>query len=259
MGAFFAVMETSLRVALKDEEFIVFYQPKYNVVSNTLIGVEALVRWGHSSMGIVSPARFIPLAEETGLIVKLDRWIMQEAMRTCAAWYAEGLNPGVLSLNLSLKQLEQSDFIDVLMKTMQEQGFKSQWLELEITESQVMKNPDKSIRMLQDIHALGIGLSIDDFGTGYSSLAYLKRLPVDTLKIDQSFVRDIPHDEDDSAIVHAIIALAHSLTLEVIAEGVETLEQRDFLVAHGCTCIQGYLTGRPQSATQIEALLKNGR
>ncbi|MBN2896672.1 MAG: EAL domain-containing protein [Campylobacterales bacterium] len=253
------VMETSLRIALAQEEFILFYQPKYNAATQSFVGSEALIRWGHSTMGIVSPAKFIPLAEETGLIVKIDRWVMNEAMRTYTQWYEAGLNPGTVSLNLSIKQLEQEDFIEVLQEAMQRHRFRPEWLELEITESQVMKNPEKSIRLLEQIHALGITLAIDDFGTGYSSLAYLKRLKVDTLKIDQSFVRDIPFDEEDSAIVNAIIALAQSLKLDVIAEGVETQAQLDFLLEHGCCHIQGYLTGRPKSADAIEELLRNGR
>ncbi len=253
------VMETSMRIALQNEEFVVYYQPKYNGLTNTIIGMEALIRWRHPSMGLVSPTKFIPLAEETGFIIALDRWVMRQAMTQFSSWYAQGLNPGVLSLNLSMKQLEQSDFIASLRQAMDDLSFKSEWLELEITESQIMKNPDKSIGYLFDIHELGIKLSIDDFGTGHSSLAYLKRFPVDTLKIDQSFVRDIPEDEEDAAIVHAIIALAQSLKLDLIAEGVETETQKAFLLREGCFHIQGYLYSSPEDVPVIDALLRNGR
>ncbi|MDA3908834.1 MAG: PAS domain S-box protein, partial [Sulfurimonas sp.] len=201
------VMETSLRAALQNEEFIVYYQPQVNGVTDKLIGMEALVRWKHPSMGLVSPAKFIPLAESTGLIVELDRFVMRTAMMQLSLWYKAGLNPGVLVMNLTVKQLKKDDFIDTLQNLIKETECKPEWLELEVTEGQIMTNPEEAIKTLKQISDIGIELAVDDFGTGYSSLAYLKRLPIDKLKIDQAFVRNIPDDEEDSAIAKAVIAL----------------------------------------------------
>ncbi len=250
------VMETSLRQAIKNEEFVVCYQPQMDARSDTLIGMEALVRWNHSIMGLVSPAKFIPLAEDTGLIVEIDRLVMKEAMRQFVIWHKQGFNPGMLSLNFAVKQLESEDYLDELQAFMKEQGFQSQWLELEVTESDVMKNPDKAIVKLKEIYDLGIAIAVDDFGTGYSSLSYLKRFPITKLKIDQSFVHDIPQDEEDSAIVKAIIALGKSLNLKLIAEGVETVEQKEFLISNACHNIQGHLYSRPLPASEMEEFLK---
>jgi len=251
------VMETSLRQALEHEDFVVYYQPQIDASTGKPFGMESLIRWKHGNMGLVSPARFIPLAEETGLIVEMDRWLMRRAMRELKGWYEEGLNPGVLSMNLSMKQLRSKDFLDVLRAMIEETGCKAEWISLEITESQVMINPELSIDVLRQISALGIQLAIDDFGTGYSSLSYLKRLPIDKLKIDRSFIKDIPFDSDDTAIVSAIIALAKSMHLEIIAEGVESTEQRDFLLANGCSKIQGYLYAKPMPAENMRNFLKN--
>ena len=226
-------METSLRSALKNKEFVVYYQPQVNGITNKLIGMEALVRWQHPTMDLVSPAKFIPLAESTGLIVELDRYVMRTAMTQIVQWYKEGLNPGVLAMNLAVKQLQQKDFIPMLKELMQETNCKAEWIELEVTEGQIMTHPEDAVVKLKEISDLGIELAVDDFGTGYSSLAYLKRLPIDKLKIDQAFVRDLPDDEEDAGIAKAVIALAKSLNLKVIAEGVETKEQRDFLVENG--------------------------
>ena len=252
------LMETSLRAALKNGEFIVYYQPQVNGNTNRLIGMEALVRWQHPTMGLVTPAKFIPLAETTGLIVELDRIVMKTAMTQIAQWYKDGLNPGVLSMNLAIKQLQEKDFIQMLKSLMKETGCKAQWIELEVTEGQIMTNPDEAIKILKQISELGIELAVDDFGTGYSSLAYLKRLPIDKLKIDQAFVRDLPDDEEDAGITRAVIALAKSLNLRIIAEGVETKEQRDFLVENGCNNIQGYYYSKPIPGDKMEIIIKNG-
>ena len=249
------VMETSLRVALKEEQFVVHYQPQVNAKTDTLIGMEALVRWQHPTMGIVSPAKFIPLAESTGLIVELDRFVMKTAMNQIAKWYKDGLNPGVLALNLAVKQLQEKDFIDILHKLIKETKCKAEWIGLEVTESQIMTNPDEAIKLLTQISDLGIELAVDDFGTGYSSLAYLTRLPIDKLKIDQAFIRNLPENEEDSTIARAVIALAKSLNLRVIAEGVETQEQKDFIVENGCETIQGYFYSKAISAEKMETLL----
>jgi len=252
-------LEADLRRALEREEFRIYYQPQVNGVngvSGELIGMEALIRWEHPELGLVSPMKFIPLAVETGLIILIDRFVMRTGMMQLKQWYDEGLNPGILALNLTIKQLRQDDFISMLQEMMADTGCLSQWLELEVTEGEVMQNPQQAVRVLKDVSALGIKLAIDDFGTGYSSLAYLKRLPVDKLKIDQSFVREIPGDEEDVAIVEAIIALSKSLHLDIIAEGVETQEQKEFLTANGCEQIQGYLYGRPMRAEEMDRMLR---
>jgi predicted signal transduction protein with EAL and GGDEF domain len=253
------VMEASLRQALEKNEFIVYYQPQIDAGNGKLIGMEALIRWQHPKMGMVSPAKFIPLAEETGMIVDIDRWVMRIAMKQMAIWHAEGLNPGVLALNLAMKQIQSRDFVEVLKYNMAVNDFKAEWLELEVTEGQVMVRPDDAIIRLKEINDLGIGIAIDDFGTGYSSLSYLKRLPINKLKIDQSFVQDIPGDEEDVAIVKAIIALAQSLNLDLLAEGVETEAQKEFLIKNGCSNIQGYYYSRPVPAEEIRSMFLNKR
>ncbi len=246
------LMEASLRDAFKNEEFIVYYQPQIDGRDDRLIGMEALVRWKHPSMGIVSPAKFIPLAESTGLIIQIDRYVMKTAMSQLHSWYEEGLNPGVLAMNLAATQLHQEDFIEMFQALMQETGCKAEWLELEVTESQIMKNPQKAIKILQEISDLGVELAIDDFGTGYSSLAYLKRFPINKLKVDQAFVRDLPDDEEDTGIVKAVIALAKALSLRIIAEGVEREDQKAFLIQNNCYNIQGYLYSRPIEAESFK-------
>ncbi|MDD2951136.1 MAG: EAL domain-containing protein [Sulfuricurvum sp.] len=245
-------LETSIRQALLHEEFIVHYQPQMDGQHDRLIGMEALVRWNHPKLGLVPPSAFIPFAEETGLIVFLDRWVMRTAMNQVVQWYEMGFNPGILAINLSVKQLRQEDFILILNDLCSELNFKTEWLELEITESQIMDNPEKAITSLNQISQKGIKLAIDDFGTGYSSLSYLKRLPIDKLKIDKTFIDGLPTDEEDASIVRAIIALAQSMKLNVIAEGVETAEQKDFLVQNGCKNIQGYFYAKPMPANDIE-------
>ncbi|MCP3850599.1 MAG: EAL domain-containing protein [Gammaproteobacteria bacterium] len=250
------VMETNLRQAIEDNNFIVYYQPQVDGTNNQLICMEALIRWQHETMGMVSPARFISLAEETGLIVKLDQWTMKTAMKQMVKWYADGLNPGVLALNLSIKQLQQKSFISMLAEMLKETNCKPEWIELEVTEGQIMTNPDEVIIILNQISDMGIELAVDDFGTGYSSLSYLKRLPIDKLKIDQSFVKNLPNDEDDAAITRSVIALTENLKLKVIAEGVETQAQKEFLVSNGCQNIQGYYYAKPMPADKMSVFLK---
>lgn len=252
------VMKTSLRQAIDNQEFIIYYQPQINASTNTLVGLEALVRWQHPTKGLLSPKKFILLAEETGMIVEIDRWVMYTAMKEVSRWYKEGLTPGVLAVNLSIKQLEGDEFLQEVEDNIKAYGFKSEWLELEITEGQMIKKPEEAIVKLGQINDLGVGISIDDFGTGYSSLSLLKRLPINRLKIDRSFIKEVPEDEEDVAIVKAIIALAGSLKLDLIAEGVETLEQRDFLIDNGCINIQGHYYSHPMPAEEMKImLLKN--
>ena len=248
-------LEAELRKAIEVDQFIVYYQPQIDASTNTIIGMEALVRWKHPEMGFVYPDKFIPLAEVTGMIVQLDRIVMRKAITTFKKWYLEGFNPGKLSLNLAMKQIEEEDFFDFVSELMQEKECYYEKLEFEVTETQVMSNPTESIALLQKISDLGISISIDDFGTGYSSLAYLKRLPLHKLKIDKSFVDNIPEDAEDSAIAITIINLCKSLNIDVIAEGVETIYQKDFLLENGCKNIQGYLYSRPIPAEEMEEFL----
>ena len=248
-------MKTSLRQAIDNEEFVIYYQPQVNASIHTLAGMEALVRWQHPTMGLLSPDAFIPLAEETGMIIEIGQWIMKTAIKQISIWYREGLNPGILALNLSIKQLERMAFLQEVKDCIEEYDFKAEWLELEITEGQMLKKPEEVIEKLRQINTLGIRISIDDFGTGYSSLSLLKRLPINGLKIDRSFIQNIPDDEEDVAIVKAIIALARSLGLDLIAEGVETSAQRDFLTDHGCTHIQGHYYSHSVSKEKMEEIL----
>ncbi|MDX1296257.1 MAG: bifunctional diguanylate cyclase/phosphodiesterase [Sulfurimonadaceae bacterium] len=252
-------METSLRAALKNEEFVVYYQPQVNGQTDEIIGFEALVRWQSSSLDrLVVPGKFIPIAESTGLIVELDRFVMLEGMKQMVAWYNQGYNPGVLALNLTIKQLQQKDFITTLESMMNETGCRAQWLELEVTESQIMTHPEQTISLLNRLNEMGISLALDDFGTGYSSLSYLKKLPIGKLKIDRSFIQDLPDDEEDASITKAVIALAKSLKLDIIAEGAETRAQKLFLIENGCPNIQGYFYAKPMAADGVEQLLKEG-
>ena len=250
------VMASSLRQALDKEEFIVYYQPQMNGETGELIGMEALVRWRHPMMGLVSPAKFIPLAEETGLIVEIDRYVMQRAIKQFSEWWEQGLDPKKVAINLSVKQLQQEDLLEVLHKVFHENSCRPDSIEIEVTEGHVMKDPEMAVSILQKISDLGVSLAVDDFGTGYSSLAYLKRLPIDKLKIDQSFIRDLPEDKDDAAIVKTVITLSDNLGLSLIAEGVETEAQRDFLINNGCRYIQGFLYGRPMDAEAMEKFIK---
>jgi diguanylate cyclase (GGDEF)-like protein len=250
------VMDTSLRIAIKEEQFVVYYQPQVDIHSGTIMGMEALVRWLHPTLGLVPPNKFIPIAEESGLIIEIDKLVRKEAMIQFTQWYKDGLNPGVLSINLAMKQLNEENFLSQLLETIQTIGFKTQWLELEITEGQIMTNPELSIQKLNIVSEMGIELAIDDFGTGYSSLSYLKKLPLNKLKIDQSFIREIPNDEEDVAITKAIIALGQSLNLKLIAEGVENEEQKEFLAQNHCDLVQGYYYSPAVSKDEMSELLK---
>jgi diguanylate cyclase (GGDEF)-like protein/PAS domain S-box-containing protein len=251
-------LENGLRRALENEEFTVYYQPQVDLVSGRIIGAEALLRWFSGVMGGVSPARFIPLAEECGLIVPIGEWVLHTACRQARKWQDEGLPAIPVAVNLSALQFRRADIVATVSRALEESGLQGCWLELELTESLLMQSGPEVEATLSRLKALGVRLSIDDFGTGYSSLAYLKRFPVDRLKIDQSFVRDITDDPDDAAIVRAIIQLGRSLRLEVIAEGTETPEQMDFLRYERCTAAQGYLFAPPLPAEAVTELLRIG-
>jgi diguanylate cyclase (GGDEF)-like protein/PAS domain S-box-containing protein len=249
-------LERRLRRALRDGEFLLHYQPQVEIETGHIVGMEALVRWHDPEVGLVPPSAFIPVAEESGLIGPLSEWVLREACRQNKAWQDEGLPPARVSVNLSARQFQQRDIAKLVMAILEETGLAPQYLELELTESTIMRNAEEAVTMLSELHALGIGLAIDDFGTGYSSLSYLKRFPVDRLKIDRSFVSDIGASSDDETITSAIIALAHSLQLQVIAEGVETAAQLDFLKERACNEMQGYFFARPMPHDAIPALLQ---
>ncbi|MEG1053706.1 MAG: EAL domain-containing protein [Janthinobacterium sp.] len=243
-------LETFLRRSLEKNEMFLNYQPQVEIDTGRLVGVEALVRWNHPELGLVPPARFIPLAEDSGFINQLGKWVLDEACRQMMRWQAQGLHVPKMAVNLSVKQFERGSIAGMVAAILKETGLAPQRLQLEVTESVIMNTGD-ALGFINDLHAIGVGLAIDDFGTGYSSLAYLKQLPVQTLKIDRSFIKDISTDVNDEAIAIAIIQLGKSMQLSVIAEGVETEEQAAFLLRHGCKLAQGYLYSRPVPAQDM--------
>lgn len=245
-------LEADLRRALERQEFILCYQPQLDLTAGTLSGMEALIRWHHPKHGLLLPAEFIPLAEETGLIIPLGEWVLREACTQVQAWLQRGFKPFGIAVNVSGRELETDDLVDKIVAILKETGMSAELLELEITESVIMKHAGVIIPMFRQLRKMGIKLAIDDFGTGYSSLSYLKRFPVDALKIDRSFVCDIVGSPDDTAIIAGIIALARSLRLKVIAEGVETREQEALLKDHQCDFIQGFYLSPPLSAAAVE-------
>ena len=243
-------LETYLRRSIEKNEIFLNYQPQVEIDTGRLIGVEALVRWNHPELGLIAPARFIPLAEDSGYINQLGKWVLDEACRQMMRWQAQGLHVPKMAVNLSVKQFERGSMAGVVADILRETGLAPERLQLEVTESVIMNTGD-ALGYINDLHAIGVGLAIDDFGTGYSSLAYLKQLPVQTLKIDRSFIKDISSDANDEAIAIAIIQLGKSMQLSVIAEGVETQEQAAFLLRHGCRLAQGYFYSRPVLAQDI--------
>lgn len=249
-------LENSLRKALERNELTLHYQPKVDLATGNIVGAEALVRWRHPELGMVPPAKFIPLAEETGLIVVIGEWVLREACMQNRAWQDAGLPLITMGVNLSGGQFRDDNLRHVIASALAYSGMQPIYLELEITESMIMQNPERAISVLQGFREMGMHTSIDDFGTGYSSLGYLKRFPLDALKIDRSFVRDVPGDQDDVAITKAIIGLAHSLGLKVVAEGVETEAQLDFLRRQRCEQIQGFIYSKPLPAEEFAMLLE---
>lgn len=253
------VMESQLRRALERDEFLLHYQPLLDLRTGRIVGAEALIRWLHPELGMVSPAKFIPLAEEAGLIAGIGNWVLRTACAEARVWHAAGFNDLQVSVNLSAQQLMRPDFEPSVASALIDANLPPGCLELEITESASMRNPEQTVALLDRLKATGISIAIDDFGTGYSNLSYLKRFSVDRLKLDRSFVSDITDDPEDLALAHAIIAMAHSLHLSVVAEGVETLAQVLQLVSCGCDEMQGYYFSQPVSADAFLAMLRSGR
>ena len=251
------MLETSLRRALERNELLLYYQPKRDLSRGGISGVEALLRWNHPDLGLLQPSRFIPLAEETGLIVPIGKWVLETACAQSMAWQRQGLPAIRMAVNLSPRQFADPNLLADVRAALEKSGMPAQLLELEITESMVMQNVERAVRVLEAIKSLGITLAIDDFGTGYSSMSLVKKFPIDALKIDRSFVRDITNDNENKAIADAIITLGRALNLTVVAEGVETAEQEAFLLAHNCDEIQGYLISKPVPADEFAAFLAN--
>jgi diguanylate cyclase (GGDEF)-like protein len=250
-------LEADLRRAVKNQEFIVNYQPIVSLSNSGIVGVEALLRWQHPQRGIISPMEFIPLAEETGLISEIGEWILRTACAQNIEWQNAGFDPLLMKVNFSVRQFQRKDLLEVVKRAIQETMMPAQFLDVEITES--IATEDNCILLLNELSAMGVQISIDDFGTGYSSLGYLKQLPINTIKIDKSFVKDISVETNAEGIVKAIIAMAHNLKIKVVAEGVETEEQKAFLKASHCDEMQGYLFSPPVSAKEFTKLLDKKR
>ncbi|WP_169333590.1 bifunctional diguanylate cyclase/phosphodiesterase [Leeia oryzae] len=249
-------MERQLRIAIKQNQFELHYQPQVDLNTGELVGMEALIRWRHPEHGLVSPLRFIPIAEETGLIVPIGEWVLREACRQSKIWQDAGLIKIPVAVNLSARQFLKGSLVETVSGALAESRLDPDYLELEITESLLMYEVEDTIQLLSELHELGVSLAIDDFGTGYSSLSYLKRFPIDHLKVDRSFVRDVINDPDDASITSAIIAMAHNLKLQVVAEGVETEEQAKFLRQLGCEYAQGFHYSKPLSSEDMTAYMQ---
>jgi EAL domain-containing protein (putative c-di-GMP-specific phosphodiesterase class I) len=252
-------LENALRRALERNELVLHYQPQVDLGSGRIFAMEALLRWQRPGKGLVSPADFIPLAEESGMIVPIGEWVLRTACAQNKAWQDAGLTPLRVAVNLSARQFLEKNLIQTVSLALRDSGLAPHFLDIEITESMVMQNAAMAVRTLNELDAMGVVLSIDDFGTGYSSLSYLKRFPIHSLKIDKSFVIDVTSNPDDAAIVAAIITMAHSLDMKVVAEGVETEGQLRFLRAHACDAMQGYYFSRPVPAEVFLELLRDGK
>jgi EAL domain-containing protein (putative c-di-GMP-specific phosphodiesterase class I) len=248
------LLESSISHAIERGQLELYYQPQFSLVDGTLHGAEALLRWNQHDLGTISPAEFIPIAEESGLIVRIGEWVLREACHQARRWHDLGYGRFTIAVNLSARQFRDHSLLQKVQGALAESGLPPRCLELELTESLIMEHPEESIDLLREFHSLGISLSIDDFGTGYSSLNYLRKFPIDRLKIDRSFVSDID-DPDDARIVTTIINLAHGLDLEVVAEGIEEHDQLDFLLQHDCALGQGYLFSPPVPLEAFNRLL----
>jgi EAL domain-containing protein (putative c-di-GMP-specific phosphodiesterase class I) len=251
-------LEGALRQALKSDQLCLYYQPKVDLKNGCITGCEALIRWRHPQRGLLSPADFIPLAEETGLIVPLGTWVLAEACRQAKTWQDEGLPPLSIAVNLSARQFHKGNLPQIVKEVLDNTGFAPHRLELELTESMVMADATGAGQTMEILKQLGVRLSLDDFGTGYSSLNYLRRFPVDSLKIDRSFICDVATDPSGASLVASVIDIAHSLNMAAIAEGVETREQLAFLVGCNCDMLQGYLFSKPLPVDEFTSLLRSG-
>jgi len=249
-------MENQLRKAIEEGSLELYYQPQINSERGEIWGVEALLRWNDTVLGSVSPAIFIPLAEESGLILPLGNWVLHEAIKQQSLWIKQGIAPHIIAVNIAAKQIYHTDLASIVQELLQRYAVPPSMLELEITERIIVENPHHATDVLNTLRLLGVRISMDDFGTGYSSLSYLKTLPIDKIKIDQSFIKGIPHIKEDGEIVKAIIRLAKGLELDVIAEGVERPEQAHFLQSEGCHEMQGYLYAKPMNALALEAFIQ---
>ncbi len=250
-------LENSLHRALERGELLLYYQPQIDLRKGKITGMEALMRWQHPEKGMIQPSEFIPIAEETGLIIPMSEWLLNTACVQNKAWQEEGLGPVRISVNLSAQQFKQDNLVHTVSRALNNSGLAPGWLELEITENIIMQNTQATLDTLHKLKGMGLNFAMDDFGTGYSSFAYLKKFPLDLIKIDQSFVKDITANPDSAAIVTAIIAMTNSLKLSVIAEGVETEQQQTFLLEHGCYKMQGYLYSRPLPADEAGEFIRN--
>jgi EAL domain-containing protein (putative c-di-GMP-specific phosphodiesterase class I) len=250
-------LENRLRRALEREEFELYYQPKLESKTGRVVGVEALLRWRSPERGLVPPMDFIPLAEKTGLIIPIGAWVLRRACRELKSWQEQGLPAMTMAVNISTRQFRDRDVSQLVRAALAETGIVPKSLELEITEGSLMEDTRYAASVLNELREIGVRVAIDDFGTGYSSLGYLRVLPVDMLKIDRSFVRDVTDNQDSAAIAAAILAMSHSLRLEAVAEGVETRAQLDFLVQHGCPLVQGFLYSRPLPGPEFVAWLRS--
>jgi EAL domain-containing protein (putative c-di-GMP-specific phosphodiesterase class I) len=251
--------ERLLHAALSNNEFLLNYQPVVSASDGAVTGVEALIRWNSPELGMVPPIKFIDILEETGLIVPVGAWVLEEACRQARQWLDEGIGPLTLSVNVSARQFRDPELVPVVRDVLERTGFPARLLQLELTESMLMHDPAASAARMRELTSHGIRIAIDDFGTGYSSLAYLKRFSLDTLKVDRSFVKDMLADAGSASIVSAVIGLAHNLHLSVTAEGVETLEQHEALRAHRCDTMQGYLFAKPMPAAEASAFIRSKR
>ncbi|MCL4432677.1 MAG: EAL domain-containing protein, partial [Epsilonproteobacteria bacterium] len=248
-------LENALRHALERNELEVYYQPQISITDGHIIGAEALLRWHHPELGMISPAEFIPIAERSGQIIEIGEWVLRTAIQQTKSWINDGFKPMIIAINISAIQFRQKNLLTLVTGILEEAQLPHEYLELELTEAVTMHDPEAVISVMNKFHSQGIRMSIDDFGTGYSSLSYLKQFKVYKLKIDQSFIRDITDDPDDRAIVSAIIDMAHNLGLQTIAEGVETAEQLAFLRLHGCNEVQGYYFSKPLPSAEFEQFL----
>jgi EAL domain-containing protein (putative c-di-GMP-specific phosphodiesterase class I) len=244
-------LENALYKALDHDELVIYYQPQIDSKTNTIIGAEALLRWNHPTEGMISPVTFIPIAEETGLIVPIGRWVLKNACKQLKEWHTRGHSYMSLSVNLSGRQFEENNLVSMIKSTLAEIDLAPEFLHIELTENQIIKNTDITIKKMKQLKRLGVNIAIDDFGTGYSSLGYLKNFPIDALKIDKSFIQDIVKDDDNAAITNTIITLAQNLNLDVIAEGVETKEQLEFLWSKKCYIMQGFYFSKPIKAEEL--------